>query len=472
MDQSRREFLIRTGCAALGAAAFSAGLKQFGLISAMAETLAPTDYRALICIFLEGGNDGNNTIIPLDAPGYGAYSAARSGAGLALDSGTLLSITPSSIGTSFGLHPSLPELQGLFNSGQLAVVANVGPLVQPLTRADYQSGAPRPYQLFSHADQQTQWQTSRSDAEVHVGWGGRTADLTASLNDGSTFPIVTSVSGGGRPVFGIGLTSQALGISPAPTPLNQVLILNGFNNTPESLARRSAMDQIRGLDTSMTMIAAAADATEQAITIGQAFSTDPALTTVFPSSSIGNQLKQVAKVIKLNQTSPALSLNRQIFFCRLGGFDTHQNQVDNQANLFADLSAAMKAFYDATVEIGVDTKVTTFTLSDFGRTLQPSGSGAGSVGSDHGWGNHQFVLGGAVKGGDFYGVPGSNGTVFPTLSLGGPDDTDTRGRWIPTCAVEQYAATLASWFGLAPADVQTVFPLIGRFTTADLGFLL
>lgn len=472
MDQSRREFLIRTGCAALGAAAFSAGLKQFGLISAMAQQQAPTDYRALVCIFLQGGNDGNNTIIPLDTTGYNAYSGARSGAGLALLPQDLLSITPASIGTPFGLHPSLPELQGLFESGQLAVVANVGPLVQPLTRTDYQSGAPRPYQLFSHADQQTQWQTSRSDTEVHVGWGGRTADLTESLNNGSTFPIVTSVSGGGTPVYGIGLTTQALGISPAPTPLNQVLILNGFNNTPESVARRSAMDQIRGLDTSMTMIAAAGDATQQAITIGQAFSTDPTLTTVFPTSSIGNQLKQVAKVIKLNQTSPALSLDRQIFFCQLGGFDTHQNQLTNQGNLFADLSAAMKAFYEATVEIGVEAKVTTFTLSDFGRTLQPSGSGAGSVGSDHGWGNHQFVLGGSVKGGDFYGVPGSNGTAFPTLSLGGPDDTDTRGRWIPTCAVEQYAATLASWYGLAAGDVATVFPLIGRFTTADLGFLV
>jgi uncharacterized protein (DUF1501 family) len=182
-------------------------------------------------------------------------------------------------------------------------------------------------------------------------------------------------------------------------------------------------------------------------------------------------LKQVAKLISLNLSSATLSLNRQIFFCNLGGFDTHQNQLTNQADLLTDLSQAMKAFYDATVELGVDTKVTTFTLSDFGRTLQPSGSGAGSVGSDHGWGNHQFVLGGAVAGGDFYGVVGSNGTVFPTLALGGPDDTDSRGRWIPTCSVEQYAATLASWYGVAPADIPTVFPLIGRFTTSDLGFL-
>jgi uncharacterized protein (DUF1501 family) len=231
------------------------------------------------------------------------------------------------------------------------------------------------------------------------------------------------------------------------------------------------MDAIRGMDPDVTMVAATGDATQQAITIGQALSSDPALVTVFPGTRLGNQLKQVAKLISLNLSSPTLSLNRQIFFCNLGGFDTHQNQVTNQADLLTDLSQSMKAFYDATIELGVDTRVTTFTLSDFGRTLQPSGSGAGSVGSDHGWGNHQFVVGGAVTGGDFYGVVGSNGTVFPTLSLGGPDDTDTRGRWIPTCAVEQYAATLASWYGVAPADIPTVFPLIGRFTTADLGFL-
>ncbi len=170
MDHSRREFLIRTGCAAVGAAAFSAGLKQFGLISALAEPLAPTDYRALVCIFLSGGDDGNNMLVPLDASGYAAYSSARNSAGLAIDSGTLLSITPSSIGMPFGLHPSLPELQTLFQTDKkLAIVANVGPLVQPINRSEYQSGAPRPFQLFSHSDQVTQWQTSRADAVVHVG---------------------------------------------------------------------------------------------------------------------------------------------------------------------------------------------------------------------------------------------------------------------------------------------------------------
>jgi uncharacterized protein (DUF1501 family) len=168
-------------------------------------------------------------------------------------------------------------------------------------------------------------------------------------------------------------------------------------------------------------------------------------------------------------TAPA-PLKRQIFYCETGGFDTHTDQITDQADLLGELSAALKAFSDATVELGVDSQVTTFTLSDFGRTLQPSGDG-GSVGTDHGWGNHQLVMGGAVAGGDFYGVPRSTDSVFPTLTLGGPDDTDDRGRWIPTCAVEQYAATLASWFGVGAADIPTIFPLIGRFTTPNLGFL-
>ncbi len=467
-DSSRRDFLLRTGCAALGAAAVSAGIDRFGLISALAQEAVPSDYRALVCIFLTGGNDGNNTVVPLDMTGYDAYSLVRSAAGLAIPHDSFLSITPASIGTPFGLHPSLTELQTLWSQMKLAVVSNVGPLVQPLTRAEYQGGAARPYQLFSHSDQVAQWSTARADVKIQNGWGGRTADHTLSYNGSATFPMITSVAG--ATVFAIGLSTRPLAINPAPTALNQVLVLNGFNSSPEAVARRNSMDFLRSIDRQATLIMAASDVTQQAIDISQALNVDPTLTTVFPTTSLGNQLKQVAKVIKFNQSSPALSLNRQIFFCSLGGFDTHQNQLSSQTNLLGQLSQAMKAFSDATIELGVESRVTTFTLSDFGRTLQPAGSGA-AVGSDHAWGNHQFVMGGAVLGGDFYGVAGPNGTVYPTLQLAGPNDTDSRGRWIPTAAVEQYAATLATWFGLAPSDVATVFPLIGRFSTPNLGFL-
>ncbi len=471
MEQTRREFLLRTGCAALGAAAFSAGFEKFGLINAYAAQAAPSDYRALVCIFLSGGNDSNNTVVPLDATGYGAYSAVRSASGLALAQAQLLSITPPSIGTPFGLHPNLPELYTLWTQQKLAIVTNVGPLVQPLTRPQYQSGAPRPYQLFSHSDQVAQWQTSRGDARTQIGWGGRTADRTISFNGGAGFPMITSVAGAA--VFGQGLSTRPLAIAPAPTALNQVLVLNGFTTSAADVARRNSMDFLRTIDRSATLVAAASDATQQAVDIIASLGgSDPTLTTVFPTTGIGNQLKQVAKVIKLNQVSPSLSLNRQIFFCTLGGFDTHQNQISGQQSLLAQLSAAMKALYDATVELGVDSRVTTFTLSDFGRTLQPSGSGVGTVGSDHGWGSHQFVMGGSVIGGNFYGVPGPNGTVYPTLQLGGPNDTDNRGRWIPTASVEQYAATLATWYGLASGDLPVVFPLLSRFTTPNLGFLM
>jgi uncharacterized protein (DUF1501 family) len=193
------------------------------------------------------------------------------------------------------------------------------------------------------------------------------------------------------------------------------------------------------------------------------------LTTVFPNTSLGRQLLQVARLIKAS-TDPAAGINmkRQIFFCQIGGFDTHSAQNAGQVNLLTQISAAMKAFYDATVELGVPNNVTTFTLSDFGRTLQPAGLGAAQVGSDHAWGNHHFIMGGSVIGGRFYGT-------YPTLALSGPDDTDSgsnaRGRWIPTTSVEQYAATLATWYGLAPVDLSAVFPLIGRFATPTLPFL-
>jgi uncharacterized protein (DUF1501 family) len=229
---------------------------------------------------------------------------------------------------------------------------------------------------------------------------------------------------------------------------------------------------LRTIDTGNALVAGASRTTQQAVEIGQIFSSDPPLATSFKNTTLGNQLLQVAKVIKFNSTSPALGLNRQIFFCQLGGFDTHQGQVTAQGNLMTQVGEAIAAFHAATIELGLEEQVTTFTLSDFGRTLQPAGTGVGTVGSDHAWGSHHFIVGGAVRGGDFYGVAGPNGTVFPELQLGGPSDTDTRGRWIPTVSVEQYAATLARWYGVSPSDLPLVFPNIGRFSTPDLGFMI
>jgi len=293
------------------------------------------------------------------------------------------------------------------------------------------------------------------------------ADRVVSLNGGSGFPVVTSVAG--TQVFNLGAATRPLGMGTGP--LNQVLVLSGFNSSAEAMARRNSMDYLRTLDRTFSLVANSQDTTQQALDIGAALGSDNSLTTVFPGTGLGNQLRQVAKVMKLNQTSPALSLNRQIFFTSIGGFDHHTDEVGGQQALLRTVSDAMAAFYNATVELGIADRVTTFTLSDFGRTLQPSGSGGG-VGTDHGWGAHHFVMGGAVKGRNFYGLPGPNGTVFPTVALPSPVDTDSRGRWIPTVSVDQYGATLASWLGVASGDLSTVFPNIGRFSTNNLGFML
>jgi uncharacterized protein (DUF1501 family) len=471
MSHSRRDFLVRTTCAALGAAAFQGTVRQFGLANLLAtQNTVGGNYRALVCVFMNGGNDANNMVIPNDA-GYAAYSAARTTAGLAIPQANLLPLNnpPSMAGQAFGLNPNMPEIQNLFNTNKLSVVCNVGTLVHPMTQAEYiNNSVPKPFALFSHSDQIQAGQSGRADIKIATGWGGRASDATLTCNAGSAFPTVTSISGSST--FCIGLAQRPLSIGTGA--LNTVLVLNGFNSTPESVARKNSMDFLRTIDQTATMIAGASATTQQGLDIGAAFSVDPVLNTVFPATGIGNQLKQVAKVMKLNQTSGSLNLERQIFFVSQGGYDTHQDQITGQGNNFADLSAALSAFYNATIELGLQNNITTFTLSDFGRTLQPSGSGA-SVGSDHGWGNHQFVMGDSVLGGNFYGTVGPNGTVFPTLQTGGPDDTSNtgRGRWIPTSSVDQYGATLAKWFGVADIDQSTVFPLIGNFPTADLAFM-
>ncbi|HVF86813.1 MAG TPA: DUF1501 domain-containing protein, partial [Pyrinomonadaceae bacterium] len=403
------------------------------------------------------------------------YSTVRSAAQLAVPQSSLLQIAPfSQGGRKFGLHPGLsPEvatpgaakgLLDLWNQQKVAVMCNVGPLVEPLTRASYRSGTGRrPVQLFSHSDQVGIWQTSVADSVSQTGWGGRTADRIASLNGSATFPQILSVAG--INVFSRGENTRPLGISDSRTPLSSVLPLNMSGSTAEVTSRRAAFDALRNSDLGALLVKASSDTTTQALQTSAALSSaNSTLTTAFPDTTLGYQLEQIARVIKLRDT---LAVKRQIFFCSLGGFDTHNNQgnqTGNHANLLAQISQAMRAFYDATVELGIPNQVTTFTLSDFGRTFQPAGTG-GAVGSDHGWGNHQLMMGGAVRGGDFYGS-------FPTLALGGPDDTDSRGRWIPTTSVEQYAATLATWYGLSASDLPIVFPFIGRFATSNLGFLM
>jgi uncharacterized protein (DUF1501 family) len=470
MSPSRRDFLRQSGCA-LTAAALLSSIERFGMINALAQSSitdysALTDYKALVCVFLNGGNDGNNMVIPYD--GYSAYSSVRAASTLAVPQASLLQISPIGTGgVKYGLHPNMPEMQSLFNQQKLAVLCNAGTLVEPLTKSVYQSNAnKRPYQLFSHSDQVAQQQSSVSNAPGLTGWGGRTSDALLGVNGAAPLPMIVSIAG--TSLFAAGKNTRPLAISDSRTNLNQVLVLSMNGSDADKTARRAAFDQLRGFDNEYQLVKAASDTTSQALQTSVALSANPTLSTTFPlNNSLSFQLQQVAKLLRLRDT---LGMKRQIFFVSLGGFDSHSNQRSNnggQDGLLTQVSQAMKAFYDETVAIGIADQVTTFTISDFGRTLQPAGSGA-AVGSDHAWGNHQLIMGGAVRGGDFYGK-------FPTLALGGPDDTDSgsnpRGRWIPTTSIDQYAATLASWYGLASSDIPTVFPFIGRFASSDLGFL-
>ena len=446
--RTRRQFLRDTGCG-LGTAALLSAFDRFSRLDAAVSPAAATDYRALVCIFLFGGNDGNNTVIPYDD--YAAYAAVR-GTALNIPKASLLEVNAPSQKAAFGLHPSLVELQSLYNGGHLAVLANVGTLAAPVTRAQYLAGAPAPDNLFSHADQQNEWQSSvvlESDPRASTGWGGRLADTTGPLNAVS-FPMVVSVAG--VPLFTTGVSAR---------PLVPGSGLAGFSNSAASKARYTALRNILQADSSTTLVGAANTITSSGIdniaTLNTALAQVAPLKTVFPSTSLGSQLQTIAQVIA---SRSALQMSRQIFFASLGGFDTHTDELNTQLSLLTQVSQAMAAFYEATVELGIATQVTSFTNSDFGRTFLPASGG----GTDHAWGSHHFIMGGSVKGGDFYGT-------FPTLAVNGPDDASNEGRWIPTTSVDQYGATLAQWYGVAAKDLPTVFPYIGQFGTNPLGFL-
>jgi uncharacterized protein (DUF1501 family) len=447
---NRRDFLRRTS--ALSAAGLAANLD---LVSLSAQA-AVNDYKALVCVFLFGGVDGNNVLVPLDTAGYAQYAKVRGAtSGIGLTQAELLPIAPTNLGTPFGLHPSLGELRSLFAAGRVALLANVGTLTQPTSTTQYGAGV-RPENLYSHSDQQTQWQTSISSGGSSTGWGGRLADAMAPLS-GQSFPVVTSAAG--VTLFVTGATTRPLAI-----PVSGSFGLSGFGGSAASKERQAALSTLLGVDRGNTLVAAAADITQQALSLSATVNpilttTSPTLTDAFSglTSSIAKELLAVAKIIEARAATGA---RRQVFFVSLGGFDTHTNEIATHQNLFGDLSPALKAFYDATSALGVGNQVTTFTLSDFGRTFQPAAGG----GSDHAWGNHHLIMGGAVQGGRIYGQ-------YPQLVLGGPNDAEKEGRWIPTTSVDQYGATLARWFGAGSAELTAVFPNLAKFAPADLAFL-
>jgi len=448
MSFSRRDFLK--------AATLSAGAAPWGWMQALAAT-AGDDYRALVCIFLYGGNDGNNLLIPMDSSGYAAYTAARGALALSPTELASLGSAASQGGKAFALHSSLAAIAPLYLQGRLAAVANVGTMVAPMTAAEYRAKTKqRPYSLFSHSDQQAQWQSAESAILSATGWGGRVADAMLSYNNQVTVPALMSMSGSSR--FNNGKKTAPLVI-----PTSGTFGLRDSGSSTAAIARNSALPQLLGLDQGNALVEAAGNVVAQAITssvmvnpIIQATSATISAAFSGVSSGIATQLKLVAKMIEARATT---GLKRQVFYVALNGFDTHSKQLDVQQTLFGQLGPAMLAFYNATVALGVADKVTSFTMSDFARTLKPNASG-----TDHAWGNHHLVMGGAVKGGDVYGL-------FPTLTLNGPDDVDGGGRWAPTTSVDQYAATLASWLGVPSGELTTVLPNLGRFASPNIGFV-
>jgi uncharacterized protein (DUF1501 family) len=454
---NRREFL--RACAGVSATAMAASMSRLGVIDAFAQHAdehrggfdIATDYRALVCIFMDGGNDSWNTIVNMTE--YASYAAIRQG--LAVPQNQLLTgMVPPSDGRTYGLHPALQSIRPFWDTGKLAIVANVGSLLEPLDRPTYLARPDlRPPSLFSHSDQIAQWNTSCASPALLTGWGGRVGDRTLHMNGDIPFPMMVSISGATQ--FGIGAVVRPLEVTSSGS-----IGLAGFNTTAVSQTRYNAMKALLGVDSDITFAKTIGNTTGRAIVTNEllstALTTVPPLATAFPNTGLGNQLRMVARIINARQL---LNIHREIFFVRIGGFDTHSGQATNQPGLLTQLAQAMAAFYNATIEMGISDSVTQFTASDFSRTLKFNGGG-----TDHAWGSCQFVLGGAVRGHEMYGT-------WPVFALSGPSDSGSQGRFIPTTAVDQYTATLAQWYGLAPGDVNAVFPNIPHFNSNNLGFL-
>ena len=399
-----------------------------------------------------GGNDANNMIIPIDAAGYASYAARRGP--LQLPQASLLPVPiNNSGGAPFAIHPAMVGIQKLFQSGKAAAVVNVGPLAVPTTRAQFLDRSVQlPPNLFSHSDQQAQWQSSISDGgATRTGWGGRIGDLMQSVNSNRG---ATCISLAGNNLWENGTALTSYKVSPSGN-FGFDFYKSGTSSDPMSISVGEILAAQRTHLFDREWISVIERSLENQRVMAGAISSQQFAN--FPNSGIGTQLKMAARLIASRNS---LGVKRQTIFCSIGGFDTHgDDQMQRQQQLFGEISAAVAAFYDATATLGVADKVTTFTASDFGRTHASNGKG-----SDHGWGNHHFVVGGAVKGGAIYGQ-------FPNLTVGGPNDSGSNGIWVPTTSVDQYGASMARWFGLAPTEIATVFPNLSKFGAPDLGFL-
>ncbi|MCA8925955.1 MAG: DUF1501 domain-containing protein [Planctomycetes bacterium] len=450
--QDRREFLKRCCSITAGGLAGFYGLSNSLQLANAAVGPGGEDYRALVCIFLFGGNDSWNMFVPRDNTNYGIYAASRQN--LAIPQGNLIAVAPAAPVVDYGFHPDCSGLANLFNNGNLSVVANVGTLLEPTTKAQYDArSVALPPQLFSHNTQTQHWQTSRPDSTERTGWCGRVADLLSSVDPSAQ--VAMNISIFGNNVQQTGATSLPYNVNS-----NGVPTLTGINdNNTTNAIRKQAFESILNMAHQHRFAREYANVQTRALNLADTIATELSnatpLNTQFPNSSLGRQLAQVARLIRIRG---ALGRTRQIYFVGAGGWDTHGQQGTRQPQLLGDLSNCMQAFFNATVEMGIEDNVTTFTGSDFGRTLTSNGDG-----SDHGWGGHSLVMGGCVNGQRIFGT-------LPTLEIGGPDDT-RGGRLIPTTSVDQYVATLARWYGVPQGQISTVVPNVTRFATDDLGFM-
>ena len=447
-----RRDVLRLGTQTMASASLMATLGSLQTAMAASDT---TGYKALVCVFLAGGNDSYNWLVPQSDAAYSEYANSRKN--LALAKADLLAITPTNTGSAlYGLHPACTEIQSLFEAGKAAFVVNNGPLVQPTTLAQYQADSvPLPYQLFSHSDQQALTQTCIANSTERYGWAGRTADLLNS--QGFRQPLAMNVSINGNNIFQGGRETVFYNIGANGAPE-----MNIYKDTGYRQGKRRALflELLRqsGNDASLLEKEFGGTLTrsyQTAETVNTALKSVPALTTSFGSDSLSKQLKMAAQMVRARD---ALGVKRQVFFVQLGGWDFHDTMLADQASKLAELSKALKSFQDALAEINAENLVTSFVSSEFGRTLTSNGDG-----SDHGWGGHTLVFGGGVQGRRFYGS-------YPSLALKGASDTG-RGALLPGTSTDQVAATLARWFGVSNGDLDTVFPNLRNFSQRNLGFV-
>ncbi|MCQ4165983.1 DUF1501 domain-containing protein [Tahibacter harae] len=469
-NASRRRFLRNSLAALAGGAGFFGAPQSLSLInSAWAQQRGAEcggDYKALVCVFLLGGNDGHNLVVPRGNVEYGHYAQRRRG--LSIPQAQLLPLQAQGAPFALGLHPAMTRMANLFNTGKMAVIGNVGALLQPVSRQQYDDRTARlPPQLFSHNDQQAFWQSlqvrSPTDITPATGWAGRLAELIQDSHN-PCGRLTMNLSLAGANPFQAGSASEALSVDSGPIRAVE------SDREPGAVAE---LEAVYALGQGNPLVEEYRRATRSAIdnyaVLREVLAAAPALPTVFPPApeagdppsarfayALGSQLRRAAELISVRA---ALGQRRQIFFCSLGGFDTHDAQSADQPELLSGLDQALAAFHQATRDLNVENAVTTFAASEFGRSLTSNGDG-----SDHGWGNHLFALGGAVNGGRVYGA-------IPDLSPGSTDFAGD-GNLIPKLSVDQYGATLARWFGVSDAALLDLcFPNLANFSVRDLGFL-